>query len=559
MKKTILLITSLFLVMFLKAQNTNYGFDAGYSGNYNTNLGYMAGDTTTGTWNTFVGYMAGLTNTSGYSNNFFGYKSGTANSIGYHNSFYGYGTGSKQTSGNFNSFFGNYSGNSNISGNNNTYMGANSGVMNVSGSNNAFLGSSAGYSNTGSNNTFLGLAAGYLNTGSNNVFLGYNAGYNETGSNKLYIDNSLTDSPLIYGDFSTDIVNINGKLGIGTSSTPTEKLEVAGNIKATKFIGEGASQWTTSASNIYYNTGNVGIGTDAPSNTQGWNRVLDIRGDLASKILTTTANADVKTGMYAHTSWHDGGGFIGTESSHPLYLIAGYDPKMAILTNGNVGIGTATPREALHVKGSIFLEGTTTSPIDGSMENYFYWRGHHLIFGTEKGDYAHNVIEIKPGGASNGPLFSMLAMYTATGIGQNTQKVQIHTDGVSYFNGGNVLIGKTTQANSNYKLDVEGAIRANEVVVNTTGADFVFSPSYRLRPLSEVESFIKQNQHLPEVASASEMKSNGVSLSELQTTLLQKVEELTLYSIEQKKVIDELKQIVKVQNEKIEKLESVGK
>ena len=95
-----------------------------------------------------------------------------------------------------------------------------------------------------------------------------------------------------------------------------------------------------------------------------------------------------------------------------------------------------------------------------------------------------------------------------------------------------------------YKLDVVGTIRAQELIIETTGADFVFADDYRLRPLSEVEAFITENKHLPEIQSAQEMQENGVSVSELQTKLLQKIEELTLYLIQQEETIQELRQEV---------------
>lgn len=108
-------------------------------------------------------------------------------------------------------------------------------------------------------------------------------------------------------------------------------------------------------------------------------------------------------------------------------------------------------------------------------------------------------------------------------------------------NGGNLLIGKKTQQNANYKLDVEGTIRANEIKVNLDGADFVFEPDYKLRRLSVLEKYIKEHQHLPEIVPASEMKSTGVNVGEMNTLLLQKIEELTLYIIEQNKEIEKLK------------------
>ena len=108
-----------------------------------------------------------------------------------------------------------------------------------------------------------------------------------------------------------------------------------------------------------------------------------------------------------------------------------------------------------------------------------------------------------------------------------------------------------------YKLDVNGSIgaktitvdsilRAEEIIVETTGADFVFADNYRLRPLSEVEAFITENKHLPEIQSAQEMQEKGVSVSELQTKLLQKIEELTLYLIQQEQTIQELRKEVEL-------------
>jgi hypothetical protein len=69
----------------------------------------------------------------------------------------------------------------------------------------------------------------------------------------------------------------------------------------------------------------------------------------------------------------------------------------------------------------------------------------------------------------------------------------------------------------------------------------VFSNDYRLRPLSEVESYITRHKHLPGVPSAAEVKKEGLDLGENQATLLKKIEELTLYIIEQQKEIRELK------------------
>ncbi|MBK9542163.1 MAG: hypothetical protein IPO49_07540 [Bacteroidetes bacterium] len=108
---------------------------------------------------------------------------------------------------------------------------------------------------------------------------------------------------------------------------------------------------------------------------------------------------------------------------------------------------------------------------------------------------------------------------------------------------GNVGIG-TSQIPSGYKLAVNGKIICEEVKVklHTAWPDFVFKPEYKLMPLHELKQFINQNMHLPEIPSASEVEQSGNSLGEMQTKLLQKIEELTLYLVQQ--------------NDKIEKLQS---
>ena len=116
------------------------------------------------------------------------------------------------------------------------------------------------------------------------------------------------------------------------------------------------------------------------------------------------------------------------------------------------------------------------------------------------------------------------------------------------INNGNVGIGSI---NPDSKLTVNGTIHSTEVkVTQTVPADYVFQKyytgkselksDYTMPTLAEVESFTKINNHLPNVPSAKEMQQNGVSLGEMSNVLLQKIEELTLYVIEQNKKIEAL-------------------
>jgi len=113
---------------------------------------------------------------------------------------------------------------------------------------------------------------------------------------------------------------------------------------------------------------------------------------------------------------------------------------------------------------------------------------------------------------------------------------------------GNVLSGTENWrdffvVHNNGNTDVYGTLRANKVKVEVmNGADFVFENNYKLKPLWEVETFIKENKHLPDVQSEKEMQETGLDVNEFQIKLLQKVEELTLYVIEQDKQIKQLQQ-----------------
>lgn len=137
------------------------------------------------------------------------------------------------------------------------------------------------------------------------------------------------------------------------------------------------------------------------------------------------------------------------------------------------------------------------------------------------------------------------------GIGSNL----VDADGViNISNSGSVGIGGDpywgTRMRIYGNLGVKGKIEAEDIEVKILSwSDFVFDEDYDLKSLDEVENFIEEKKHLPNVPSETEVLECGVNLGDMDATLLRKVEELTLYLIEQNKVIQE-------QNSRIDKLEN---
>jgi hypothetical protein len=122
----------------------------------------------------------------------------------------------------------------------------------------------------------------------------------------------------------------------------------------------------------------------------------------------------------------------------------------------------------------------------------------------------------------------------------------------SMFISGKIGIGTT--ALGSHELAVEGSIGAREIKVEASGwPDFVFEKDYKLRTLEDVESYIDENRHLPEIRSETEVLENGINLGELNAKLLQKIEELTLYLIEQnKKIKEQIEKIAEIEKQSIE-------
>ncbi|WP_075602657.1 hypothetical protein [Saccharicrinis aurantiacus] len=217
------------------------------------------------------------------------------------------------------------------------------------------------------------------------------------------------------------------------------------------------------------------------------------------------------------------------DNVHPILRLssgtaeANKNIKVTVENSGNVGIGTTAPDAKLHVRGGIAIQNPGLGyDIRGNAN-----ARAGIIFGSNHATN-NSMFWISPDASSGNKL------HIGTGVGYSDNGLVT----ISAY-GGKVGIGTT---NPTEKLSVNGTIRAKEIKVEATNwADYVFADDYALKPLCEVEAFITENSHLPDVPSAAVVENKGIELGEMNKILLQKIEELTLYVIQQQKEINELK------------------
>jgi hypothetical protein len=227
----------------------------------------------------------------------------------------------------------------------------------------------------------------------------------------------------------------------------------------------------------------------------------------------------------------------------------GITPGNIYYNSGNVGIGTSSPDKTLTVAGQAWIN-RPISKIDNNNAIEF---GGRVEFNNEQWNTGMasyltirnpDIATVRFGVDYDGH----------PGLGGLLMNIQFGTIRIPYLhiqnsgiNAGNIGIGTT---NPEAKLTVKGKIEASEIQVKDIGTipDYVFRLDYKLMSLEQVQRFVNQNQHLPEVPSEKEFKEKGMNMAEMNALLLKKIEELTLYVIDQNKQLEE-------QNEKISALE----
>jgi len=328
----------------------------------------------------------------------------------------------------------------------------------------------------------------------------------------------LNAQPQWEGNLNTrDPIYRSGTVGVGYTSPTTGgfTLDVSGTFRTTNTIllKNGLTTYISLSSGAsYFNGGNVGIGTSTPGAKLNIHQSSSTNWTDGFFLSRQAGGGPVGTYMLQKTD----GFYIKSSGGYNFMSDDGITNLMKIESTGNVGIGTNFPSEKLHVDGKVYVNSSTNSDD---------------IFKIRVPAVGLSMIVTMGSNANSGGMLRLKS--------ENVTYVELNAAGTSFI-AGPLAVGKDSPPISGYKLDVDGKIRANEIVVNTGGADFVFEDNYNLKSLNEVESFIKENKHLPEIPTAKEVQENGVSLGEMQTKLLQKVEELTLYIIEQEKRIKEL-------------------
>ena len=195
-------------------------------------------------------------------------------------------------------------------------------------------------------------------------------------------------------------------------------------------------------------------------------------------------------------------------------------------TNGDTGIGTDSPQGNLHVSSE--TSGDAIFRLEADTDNNNESDNPLIRLRQDGGQVGINL-----GFADNEFGSNIFGIGTRYVNQDNWQAFVINTQN------GNVGIG--TSNPGSWKLAVKGKIRAEEVKVETGWADYVFEDDYNLPTLQEVENHIKNHGHLINIPSAKQVEANGIELGEMNKLLLEKIEELMLYTLQQDKEIKKLK------------------
>jgi len=299
-------------------------------------------------------------------------------------------------------------------------------------------------------------------------------------------------------------------LSAGTSLNPTSQY--SGNLI---IQGNSGGRSTVSGASLEFA---IPAGTDG-NNPWGQARIITVAG-------TTNTSSDATGKM-----------ILGTRRSFNKLGMGGalwnYGDDLTIDGGGQVGIGTTTPKATLQVNGAVLIQGANIDSrfAAGSDFSYLLNSGRMLIGWNRSAGGGETDFISNPGGGVTGGF----AFYNYDNAGVMSQLLSIQANG---------SIGIGTAITNGYKLAVKGSVIATSVKVQLMDVwpDYVFEKSFRRLSLPELEHYVNTEKHLPEMPSAQAVSRDGIDLGEMHVKLLKKIEELTLYLIEQNKQIEILKE-----------------
>jgi len=396
------------------------------------------------------------------------------------------------------------------------------------------------------NSIILG-ATGITATAANTVYA-----QNLVAKGNTTIDGNLTVTGTISGQAGADSLQNAWAL---TGNTGTNNNFI-GSIDSTDFIIKTNSRLRMS------------ISAAGKTNVIG---DMDVIGRLSAGglalIQKTAAGTVINTFNIGLDSLHHA---IISAHDSDLYVQGHSGSRNTLINTGNsgmVGIGTSSPTEKLSVEGNVkisnILKIGNTIQMDslvgeGYRPDTTNANSYKLVFADQYGNLTGHLSKL----CTVESPFPWLMGGNSVNSGQssfigtcNAYPFSIYTNGMERMRvtaSGQVGIG-TNAVPTDYILAIKGkTIASDEIIIKLfadwTWPDYVFEKDYKLPVLSDVETYLKANSHLPGIPTAADIKKDGVPLAEMNTLLLKKIEELTLYMIEQNKKLEE-------QQSKIEKLE----
>jgi hypothetical protein len=299
--------------------------------------------------------------------------------------------------------------------------------------------------------------------------------------------------------------------------------------------------WYYYAGNFYWTQYQSDLGYRKPSRirvgkyTKNGNQY--IRVEIANDgMYWTNYNISVTDPFGAITNYEDWTSAQGEMPVSTTTNITEVQRWQDVIIDGKLGIGTNNPTHKLSVNGEMKW-GEETS-------NYAYSGQDGSGMYMEQVGNTNNTSKMRLQSSKQSD-FSSYAQFFIDPV----NGFSFRASGTA---NGNVGIGTPVPTE---KLSVNGNIKAKKVIVSQAGwPDYVFDSSYSLRSLSEIETFIAKNKHLPDMPSAKEVDEKGISVGDNQALLLKKIEELTLYLIQLNKTNQKMQDRIERQAVEIQQL-----